>query len=73
MNRFHLCLLLAVILLSISPTLHASRKALSPSIKAQLQQQVFHPPITTTIGDARDIESEKRRVPTGPNPLHNRR
>ncbi|OIT00300.1 hypothetical protein A4A49_22321 [Nicotiana attenuata] len=35
------------------------------------KQQVFQPQASAPF--ARDLESDKRRVPTGPNPLHNKK
>ncbi|KAK8569019.1 hypothetical protein V6N13_106892 [Hibiscus sabdariffa] len=80
MNRFQLCSLV-VILLLLTPGIQAIRRNIlvshpSDSDKATTQaaQQVFHPgssdsPLT---GQAGQFE-EKRRVPTGSNPLHNKR
>ncbi|XWS30975.1 hypothetical protein CRYUN_Cryun23aG0037300 [Craigia yunnanensis] len=77
MNRFQLCSL--VILLLFTPRIQAIRRnhlASGTSVKGtrQLGQQVFHPGLGSSpfTGQARQFE-EKRRVPTGSNPLHNKR
>ncbi|KAK8694305.1 hypothetical protein V6N13_071859 [Hibiscus sabdariffa] len=72
MNRFQLCSLVVVILLLLTPRIQAIRRNILVSHKGT--QQVFHPgssgsPLT---GQAGQFE-EKRRVPTGSNPLHNKR
>ncbi|KAL4362509.1 hypothetical protein GQ457_04G024570 [Hibiscus cannabinus] len=72
MNRFQLCSLVVVILLLLTPRIQAIRRNIlvsHPSHKGT--QQVFHPgssgsPLTGQF-------EEKRRVPTGSNPLHNKR
>ncbi|XWS47408.1 hypothetical protein CRYUN_Cryun14cG0149600 [Craigia yunnanensis] len=78
MNRFLLCSLV-VILLLFTPRIQAIRRnvlASDPSVKGTRQpgQQVFHPGSSSSnfTGQARQFE-EKRRVPTGSNPLHNKR
>nr|DAD20391.1 TPA_asm: hypothetical protein HUJ06_021854 [Nelumbo nucifera] len=76
MNRFHLCLLLSFLLLSISPRIQALRASFTSLSTGKQQQQVFDTSITApdAFGQTtRDMESEKRKVPTGSNPLHNRR
>ncbi|KAF8016715.1 hypothetical protein BT93_H2056 [Corymbia citriodora subsp. variegata] len=96
MDRFRLCLLFALILLSCAPNLvfsarwstamaTATRMASlsssspsSPSTANQLLVPNLHPleggavsPIAGRGGQ--DLSSEKRKVPTGSNPLHNKR
>ncbi|XWS75773.1 hypothetical protein CRYUN_Cryun01aG0121100 [Craigia yunnanensis] len=77
MNRFHLCFLLVILL--FTPRIQAIRRNLlasGTSAKGTRQpgQQVFHPGSGSSpfTGQARQFE-EKRRVPTGSNPLHNKR
>ncbi|KAJ4976436.1 hypothetical protein NE237_001542 [Protea cynaroides] len=77
LNRLWSCLLLGFLLLSMTPKIDALRKSLGfVSLSAtDHQQQVFQPSIgaEVPIGQPREVESEKRKVPTGSNPLHNRR
>lgn len=75
MNRFHLnsfFTALLLLLLVFSSTIHAIPRSFSrPSARTQ---QAFHPskaPFSSS--QARDFQSQKRRVPTGSNPLHNKR
>lgn len=73
MNRFHLYSLFAALLLLLvfSPTHAIPRASSSPSARTQ---RVFHPsnaPLSRS--QARDFQSQKRKVPTGSNPLHNKR
>nr|DAD23462.1 TPA_asm: hypothetical protein HUJ06_024925 [Nelumbo nucifera] len=77
MNRFHLYLLVTFLILSISPSIHVLRTSFTNLHTGNgKQQKVFDyssvkPPASSH--QARDMESEKRKVPTGSNPLHNRR
>ncbi|KAK9284842.1 hypothetical protein L1049_024022 [Liquidambar formosana] len=72
MNRFHLFLFLAFLLFT-TPRIEAIRPRSFSSPSAR-NQQVFHPWESAPIGEkAGEFESEKRRVPTGSNPLHNKR
>ncbi|XVE72429.1 hypothetical protein DITRI_Ditri11bG0038800 [Diplodiscus trichospermus] len=79
MNRFQLCSLV-VILFLFTPRIQTIRRDLlvsGTSAKGTRQpggQQVFHPGSGSSpfTGQARQFE-EKRRVPTGSNPLHNKR
>ncbi|XVF81592.1 hypothetical protein PTKIN_Ptkin15bG0167500 [Pterospermum kingtungense] len=79
MNRSQLCFLL-VILLLFTPRTQAIRSnnvvASNPSAKGtrkpDQQQQVFHPGSSGSNFTGQYFE-EKRRVPTGSNPLHNKR
>ncbi|KAJ1410281.1 Clavata3/ESR [Sesbania bispinosa] len=72
MKQFHLFLLLSI-LLFLTPTSHAIRSKFSgPSSSSS--QQLFHPWANSPISSrGREFESQKRRVPTGSNPLHNKR
>ncbi|PON84511.1 hypothetical protein TorRG33x02_197160 [Trema orientale] len=82
MNRFQLCLLLTLLIFLAPKYGHAIRitKQLNynnPSYSSP-SNQVFRPrPVKAATGpfkgQARDFESQKRRVPTGSNPLHNKR
>ncbi|KAK8588567.1 hypothetical protein V6N13_087477 [Hibiscus sabdariffa] len=69
MNRFQLYSLV-VILLLLTPRIQAIRRV---SDKGS-SQQIFHPGPSgsPSTGQAGQFE-EKRRVPTGSNPLHNKR
>ncbi|XXG63795.1 hypothetical protein AAC387_Pa05g1899 [Persea americana] len=68
-QRFLGPLLLALLLISEAPNI-LSR----PASSLHSENQVFRPsPIDQgALGHANGIGSEKRRVPTGSNPLHNR-
>ncbi|KAE9614929.1 hypothetical protein Lalb_Chr04g0249881 [Lupinus albus] len=74
MNMKHFNLLLFLIILFLTPKIHAIKTKFSgPSTS---RQQVFHPwanisPISSR--GSRKFKSEKRKVPSGPNPLHNKR
>ncbi|CAL5203440.1 unnamed protein product [Lathyrus oleraceus] len=73
MKQFHFFLLLTI-LLFLTPTCYTIRTKFSgPSTSTQ--QRVFHhqcvnSPISCR---GREFESQKRRVPTGSNPLHNKK
>ncbi|KAK7306611.1 hypothetical protein VNO77_44562 [Canavalia gladiata] len=73
MKQFHLILLLSI-LLFLTPRSHAIRTKFSSGPSSTSSQQAFHPwansPIRSRGGE---FESQKRRVPTGSNPLHNKR
>ncbi|KAG5551710.1 hypothetical protein RHGRI_009954 [Rhododendron griersonianum] len=69
MNRFHLCLLMIISLLLFSLTASAIRSDISRS--SAEKKQAFHPPFSSPASS--EFESEMRKVPTGPNPLHNKR
>ncbi|KAK5784320.1 hypothetical protein PVK06_038843 [Gossypium arboreum] len=79
MDRFQLFSLVLILLL-LTPRIQAIRRNIlvssDSSVKGTRQpgQQVFHPGSTGPpfTGQARQFE-EKRRVPTGSNPLHNKR
>ncbi|KAI8551982.1 hypothetical protein RHMOL_Rhmol06G0229800 [Rhododendron molle] len=69
MNRFHLCLFFAS-LLFFSPTTHSLRRDFSgPS--SGINPHSFRPSPTSPAD--REFDAEKRKVPTGSNPLHNKR
>ncbi|KAK7316572.1 hypothetical protein RJT34_00134 [Clitoria ternatea] len=74
--HFHLFLLLSILLL-LTPRSHATRTKFSSGPSTPSQQQDFHhpywanSPITSKGRDS--FASQKRRVPSGSNPLHNRR
>ncbi|XVE78426.1 hypothetical protein DITRI_Ditri13aG0143900 [Diplodiscus trichospermus] len=82
MNRFQqLCSLVFIIILVFTPRIQAIRRnilASDPSAtiitRQQPRKQVFHPGSSSSnfTGQAWQFE-EKRRVPTGSNPLHNKR
>lgn len=83
MNRFQeFCLLFTLLLLLFSPrSIHGIRITGFPSPSSakrrRTQQQVFHFRPSVTSGPSKPkenyYESEKRKVPTGSNPLHNKR
>ncbi|CAK8538503.1 unnamed protein product [Lathyrus sativus] len=73
MNHFHFFLILS--LLFLTPRVHhAIRiKLSSPSTSSH---HAFHIPFFNSSpirSKGRDFKSQKRRVPTGSNPLHNKR
>ncbi|KAJ7960352.1 putative Clavata3/esr-related 20 [Quillaja saponaria] len=73
MNHFHFHLLVTLLLLFTPRNMHAIRTRLSsPSTTSQ---PVFRPrPVSAPFSySGKDLYSEKRRVPTGSNPLHNKR
>nr|GLL24190.1 hypothetical protein A4A49_22321 [Ipomoea trifida] len=75
MHRFHISFLIALLLTS-SPRIHAARHHPPPlagpsSPRSVHVQQLFHPRASAPA--AGDFQSDKRRVPTGSNPLHNKR
>lgn len=80
MDRFRcLCFLLLstllVLLLLASPRVGAIRTTTFSS-PSSAHRQVFRPRDSTSPfagSEAKDLESEKRKVPTGSNPLHNKR
>ncbi|XVF21013.1 hypothetical protein REPUB_Repub12eG0053900 [Reevesia pubescens] len=81
MNRFQLYSLLVIILLLFTPSstqaIRRNNLVSDPSAKGRTRQpgqQVFHPGSSSSpfTGQAGQFE-EKRRVPTGSNPLHNKR
>ncbi|KAL5794143.1 hypothetical protein ACOSP7_002737 [Xanthoceras sorbifolium] len=83
------CLLIvaaaASLLLFYTPRIHAARSSFpSPSTRnhrhlqhqqEQQQEAAFHPSVTAPSfsSTTREFESQKRRIPTGSNPLHNKR
>ncbi|KAJ6880399.1 hypothetical protein NC652_033674 [Populus alba x Populus x berolinensis] len=74
MKRFHLFLLLALLIFfsSAPRSSHAARRSFSaPSTS----HQVFRSPFRASpfAERAKEFESQKRKVPTGSNPLHNKR
>ncbi|KAK7320525.1 hypothetical protein VNO77_30074 [Canavalia gladiata] len=72
-KQFHFFFfLLLLTLLFLTPRIHAIRTKFSgPSTSSQ---QGFHPwPNSPISSSGREFKSEKRRVPTGSNPLHNKR
>ncbi|KAJ6319533.1 hypothetical protein OIU78_015035 [Salix suchowensis] len=75
MKLFRLVLLLALLIIFFSSTprsCHAIRRSFSaPSTS----QQGFRSPFRSSpfAERAKEFESQKRRVPTGSNPLHNKR
>ena len=73
MNHFHLSLFIAFLLVFTPMTVQAARHSFPRLSFAS--QQVFRPPEEAPIhGHASEyFKSEKRRVPTGSNPLHNKR
>ncbi|AES71628.1 hypothetical protein MtrunA17_Chr3g0119251 [Medicago truncatula] len=70
MKQFHLFLLFTI-LLFLTPTSYTTRTKFSgPST----QQQAFHRWANSPISSrGKEFESQKRRVPTGANPLHNKK
>ncbi|KAB2022450.1 hypothetical protein ES319_D07G211900v1 [Gossypium barbadense] len=76
MNRFQLWPLCMILILLFIPRIQASRRNVvafhtsSAKGSRQADPPFFHPPRFT--GQASQFE-EKRRVPTGSNPLHNKR
>ncbi|KAL3714718.1 hypothetical protein ACJRO7_006596 [Eucalyptus globulus] len=91
MDRFRLCLLLALLLLFCAPNpVFSARRSTStmtrmaslsssPSSPSTSNQQLVHDlhpfkggAVSPFAGQAGpDLSSEKRRIPTGSNPLHN--
>nr|KYP34994.1 hypothetical protein KK1_043995 [Cajanus cajan] len=73
MKQLHLLLLLSI-LLFLTTRSHAIRTKFSSPSSASSQQQALHPWVNSPISSrGRDFESQKRRVPTGSNPLHNKK
>ncbi|BFG26081.1 hypothetical protein CerSpe_123550 [Prunus speciosa] len=73
MNRFQLCLLFTL-LLFFAPTNNRAIQTSFPSPASARSQQVFRPSVSApSTRQARVFDSEKRKVPTGSNPLHNKR
>ncbi|CAJ1971154.1 unnamed protein product [Sphenostylis stenocarpa] len=72
MKHCHLLPLLLITLLFLAPRVHSIRTKFSgPSTSSH---QDFHPWGNPPISSRdREFMSEKRRVPTGSNPLHNKR
>ncbi|KAF9688273.1 hypothetical protein SADUNF_Sadunf02G0180500 [Salix dunnii] len=74
MKLFRLSLIVALLIfLSSTPrSSHAIRGSFSaPSTSQQVFRSLSSP---SALGErAEELESQKRRVPTGPNPLHNKR
>uniref|UniRef100_A0A9I9DID1 Uncharacterized protein n=1 Tax=Cucumis melo TaxID=3656 RepID=A0A9I9DID1_CUCME len=71
MTHFHLRLLLAIFLLLLTPTTTATA-AFQPRIPMR-KQVIFRPSSPSVVHKSTDFEDQKRRVPTGSNPLHNKR
>lgn len=76
-NRFHyLFVLLTLLVLFADGRTEAIQTTTSfSSPSSTVSRQVFRPSGSSSFpgSQARDLESEKRRVPTGSNPLHNKR
>ncbi|CAK9155375.1 unnamed protein product [Ilex paraguariensis] len=70
MNRFHLCFFIASLLFFSTLSVHAIRRS-EFSGDFTGTKQVFQSSVSAPA--ARDFKSEKRKVPTGSNPLHNKR
>ncbi|KAK7276538.1 hypothetical protein RIF29_17679 [Crotalaria pallida] len=73
-NLFLFFLITLLFLTTTTPRIHAIRTKFSGPYTSS-RHQVFHPwannsPISSR---GREFNSEKRRVPTGSNPLHNKR
>lgn len=81
MNRFQqqLCFLLLLVLLALFASLRVGAiRTTTFSTPSSTSRQVFRPRDRTNEtpsagGEARDLVSQKRKVPTGSNPLHNKR
>ncbi|KAJ6390223.1 hypothetical protein OIU77_024444 [Salix suchowensis] len=74
MKLFHLSLVVALLIfLSSTPrSSHATRRSFSaPSTGQQAFRSLSSP--SAVAERAEELESQKRRVPSGPNPLHNKR
>ncbi|KAB5569627.1 hypothetical protein DKX38_003420 [Salix brachista] len=74
MKLFHLSLIVALLIfLSSTPrSSHAIRRSFSaPSTGQQVFRSLSSP--SAVAERAEELESQKRRVPSGPNPLHNKR
>ncbi|KAM7492368.1 hypothetical protein LguiA_035289 [Lonicera macranthoides] len=72
MNRFHhLLLFIFSLLLFTPPAAHAVQREYFSVQSTGNRKALIHPSAKAPI--ARDFASEKRRVPTGSNPLHNKR
>ncbi|KAK8614849.1 hypothetical protein V6N13_068638 [Hibiscus sabdariffa] len=73
MNRSQLCSLVVLTLLLFTPRIEASPNRRNPTAKGSRQGSPGHHRVLNP-GSARAKHlEEKRRVPTGSNPLHNRR
>ncbi|QCE01478.1 hypothetical protein DEO72_LG7g2775 [Vigna unguiculata] len=72
MKHFHSLVLIIITLLFLTPRIHCIRSKFSgPSTSSH---EDFHPWGNSPISSrGREFMSEKRRVPTGSNPLHNKR
>ncbi|KAG5569895.1 hypothetical protein H5410_059661 [Solanum commersonii] len=65
MNIFHFIFFFLLLIITTSSRIQALRQL--PARKSQ----VFHPIVIAPA--AQDFESFKRRIPTGSNPLHNKK
>ncbi|CAL0317586.1 unnamed protein product [Lupinus luteus] len=72
MNMKHFNFFLFLTLIFLTPRIHAMKNKFSgPSTS---NQHVFHVWANSPISSrGRQFKSQKRRVPTGSNPLHNKR
>ncbi|CAL5190319.1 unnamed protein product [Lathyrus oleraceus] len=75
MNHFHFFLILS--LLFLTPRVHhAIRVKFSSPSTSTSSHHAFHIPFFNSSpirSKGRDFKSQKRKVPTGSNPLHNKR
>ncbi|KAF5758836.1 hypothetical protein HanXRQr2_Chr16g0734011 [Helianthus annuus] len=69
MTRFHIILSLTFLLFTATSTTLTLR---TPPPPVAATRQLFRPS-RTVPPMSNELESDKRRVPTGPNPLHNKR
>ncbi|TMW82918.1 hypothetical protein EJD97_003897 [Solanum chilense] len=72
MKNFHFIFFLLIIITTFS-TIQALRQLPEQvsGTPAARKSQVFHPIVIAPA--AQDFESSKRRIPTGSNPLHNKK
>ncbi|KDP30785.1 hypothetical protein JCGZ_13728 [Jatropha curcas] len=77
MNRFRLCIfVIALILFSLANTSQATARPFPSAPSATTsRRQAFRTAFNNVRfhGRAEELESQKRKVPTGSNPLHNKR
>ncbi|CAK9316203.1 unnamed protein product [Citrullus colocynthis] len=71
MTHFHLRLVLPIFLLLLLTSATATATAFQPRIP--MRKQVIFRPSSPSLHKYTGFEEQKRRVPTGSNPLHNKR
>ncbi|KAJ0522783.1 hypothetical protein HanIR_Chr10g0486391 [Helianthus annuus] len=73
MIRFHIILSLVFLLVATTTTSTSRLTAVPPAAFSGQMEQLFVPSTTLSPAATDQLQSEKRRVPTGSNPLHNKR